>query len=81
MEVIAIGGYDEVGKNMTAVKSKDEIVIFDMGFYMPKLLDFEEGDPDPRELSTDDLIKRGVLPDDHILDKDKERKVVEPWNF
>ncbi len=73
MEVIAIGGYDEVGKNMTAVKSKDEIVIFDMGFYMPKLLDFEEGDPDPRELSTADLIKRGVLPDDNILDKDKDK--------
>src|SRR3989344_4039555 len=73
MEIIAIGGYDEVGKNMTAVKSNDEIVIFDMGFYMPKLLDFEEGDPDPRKMPAKDLIKRGVLPDDYLLEKDKDK--------
>ena len=71
MEVYAIGGYDEVGKNMTAVKIKDEIIIFDMGFYLPKLLDFEEGDP--RDLTTKDLIKIGVLPDDSILEKEKNK--------
>src|SRR3989344_5238889 len=73
MDIIAIGGYSEVGKNMTAVKSNNEIVIFDMGFYMPKLLDFEEGDPDPREMSPQDLIERGVLPDDNILEREKEK--------
>lgn len=73
MDIIAIGGYSEVGKNMTAVKSRDEIVIFDMGFYMPKLLDFEEGDPDPREMPAQDLIERGVLPDDNILEREKDK--------
>ena len=38
MEIMSIGGYSEVGKNMTAVKVQDEIVIFDMGLYLPSIL-------------------------------------------
>jgi len=74
MEVFAIGGYDEVGKNMTAIKIKDDIIIFDMGFYLPKLLNYEEGDP--RDLGTKDMIKIGVLPDDSKLDKDKVKAII-----
>ena len=29
VEVIAIGGYEEVGKNMTAVKVGEDVIIFD----------------------------------------------------
>ena len=29
IEIIAVGGYDEVGRNMTAVRCGKEIVIFD----------------------------------------------------
>jgi len=73
MEVFAIGGYDEVGKNMTAIKVKDEIVVCDMGFFLPKLLDFEDGDPDPRTLGAAELIQIGVLPDDSMLEQQKEK--------
>ena len=31
MEVIAVGGYEEVGRNMTAVRVDNEVLIFDMG--------------------------------------------------
>ncbi len=31
VEVIAIGRYEEVGKNMTAVKIGEDVIIFDMG--------------------------------------------------
>ena len=31
IEVIAVGGYEEIGKNMTAVKVNDDVVIFDQG--------------------------------------------------
>ena len=31
VEVIAIGGYQEVGKNMTAVKIGEDVIIFDPG--------------------------------------------------
>lgn len=30
VEVIAVGGYEEVGKNMTAVKIGEDVIIFDM---------------------------------------------------
>mgnify|MGYP006313075829 CR=1 FL=1 len=30
VEIIAIGGYEEVGKNMSAVKINDDVVIFDL---------------------------------------------------
>ena len=32
VEIIAIGGYQEVGKNMTAVRIGDDVVIFDIVF-------------------------------------------------
>ncbi len=31
MEVITIGGFEEVGKNMTAVRTGDDVFIFDIG--------------------------------------------------
>jgi ribonuclease J len=66
MEIFAIGGFTEIGKNMTAVKVGNETAIIDMGLYMPKLLDFEEGDP--RDLSTKQIVKLGIVPDDEILE-------------
>ena len=67
IEVFTIGGYSEVGKNMTAIKIDDEIIILDMGLYLPAVLEYEEGDP--RELNTKDLIKIGAIPNDDILEK------------
>ena len=42
IEVIPVGGYSEVGKNMTAIKIDDEILILDMGLYIPKVVSFDE---------------------------------------
>ena len=70
IEVFAIGGYSEVGKNMTAIKIDDEIVILDMGLYLPAVLEYEEGDP--RDLTTKDLIKIGAIPNDDVLEKYKD---------
>ena len=53
---MTIGGYNEVGKNMTAVKVQDEIVVFDMGLYLPSILKFQE-EGDPRNLGKKELIK------------------------
>ena len=38
VEVIAVGGYEEVGKNMTAVKIGEDVIIFDMGIAYTKTL-------------------------------------------
>lgn len=76
IQVFTIGGYSEIGKNMTAVKIDDEIIILDMGLYLPAVLEYEEGDP--RELTTKDLIKIGAIPNDNIIEKysDKVKAII-----
>ena len=41
MEIHAVGGYSEVGKNMTGLSFNNESVIFDMGVYLPEIINFE----------------------------------------
>ena len=62
VEIIAIGGYEEVGKNMTAVKVNDDVIIFDMGIHLDRINIHEDTDID--RMHSLDLIERGVIPDD-----------------
>nr|MBA4405031.1 ribonuclease J [Nanoarchaeum sp.] len=72
LQIIGIGGYNEVGKNMTLVKYNDESVILDMGFHLPSLVDFEEQGGDRRNLTTKGLQKLGAIPDDSSLNSFKD---------
>lgn len=67
MEIFTIGGYSEVGKNMTAVKTGDDVFIFDGGLYMPAVVELQE--EEDKEYSENRLRSKGALPDDLILDK------------
>jgi len=67
IEIIAVGGYDEVGRNMTAVRCGKEIVIFDMGLRLDQLMIHEDAEVD--EMHSLDLIKIKAIPDDTILQK------------
>ena len=67
MEIATIGGFREVGKNMTAVKVKDDSVVLDMGFYLPKIIDFEEEGGDRRSITSDELKRIGAIPNDNII--------------
>ena len=67
IEICTVGGYSEVGKNMTAVNIDDEVVIFDMGVFLPKIIDFEEEGGDRRNLTAEELIKLGAIPNDHVI--------------
>ncbi|MDR1820577.1 MAG: RNase J family beta-CASP ribonuclease [Methanobrevibacter sp.] len=73
VEVIAIGGYEEVGKNMTAVKVGDEVVIFDMGIHLDRINIHEDTDID--RMHSLDLIERGVIPDDTLM-REVDGKVI-----
>lgn len=42
MKLFAIGGYAEVGRNMTALKVNDEIIIIDMGVHLPSVIRYEK---------------------------------------
>jgi len=65
IEIIAVGGYDEVGRNMTAVRCGKEIVIFDMGLRLDQLMIHEDAEVD--EMHSLDLIKIKAIPDDTVL--------------
>ena len=65
IEIIAAGGYDEVGRNMTAVRCGKEIVIFDMGLRLDQVMIHE--DAEIETMNTPDLIKIKAIPDDSVL--------------
>ncbi len=65
IEIISVGGYNEVGKNMTAVKVDNEVVILDVGLYLPAVVGFED---DQNFLTSDDMIKIGAIPDDNKIE-------------
>ncbi len=67
MEICTVGGYEEVGKNMTAVKTGDDVFIFDMGFYLPGVIELQE---ESKLGYTKSALRRvGGIPDDRVLDK------------
>lgn len=70
-EILTVGGYNEVGKNMTSVKVGEDVIIFDAGLYMPAIIEFQESESGKRQEGVSDKQIRsiGALPDDLILDK------------
>ncbi|MBN2567079.1 RNase J family beta-CASP ribonuclease [Candidatus Woesearchaeota archaeon] len=62
IEIRTVGGYDEVGKNMTAVRVGDEVVLFDMGLHIDNYIAYTE-DEDIINISKDELIGAGAVPD------------------
>jgi ribonuclease J len=74
LEVYTIGGYHEVGKNMTAVKYNNEIIILDMGLHLPNYIKITEDEAeDITRYSLDELRKSEVVPDDSFLMQWKEQ--------
>ena len=65
IEIIAVGGYDEVGRNMTAVRCGKEIVIFDMGLRLDQVMIHE--DAELENMHSLDLIKIKAIPDDTLM--------------
>lgn len=70
MKVYTIGGYNEVGRNMTAVKVRDDIVILDMGYHMEELIGTDEN---VEELSTKAVRAHDIIPDDSAIFSQREK--------
>lgn len=68
MEICTIGGFEEVGKNMTAVKVGDDVIIFDMGIFLPPVIELQEQE-NQQSYTENTLRSVEALPDDRILDK------------
>ena len=67
IEICTVGGYSEVGRNMTAIKVDNEVIILDMGICLPKIIDFEEEGGDRSELNKKHMIKLGAIPNDNVI--------------
>jgi ribonuclease J len=65
IEIATIGGYEEVGRQMTAVRAGDDIVIFDMGLNLSKVLIHDNVETE--RMHSLDLIDMGAIPDDRVM--------------
>ena len=66
IRLITVGGYNEVGRNMTALQIDDDVFLFDCGLYLPPIVELEE-----REKAYNEKALREIdaVPDDLILDR------------
>ncbi len=60
----AIGGYSEVGRNMTAIEIGDDAFIFDSGLYLPPIVEMEDSKVGYTEKK---LHEAGAIPDDTVI--------------
>ncbi len=69
IEMCAVGGFSEVGRNMTALRIGNEVIILDMGFNIPEIvrLQEEESETSKEHLSVDKLIVEQAIPNDKVL--------------
>ncbi len=66
MKIHTIGGYSEVGKNMTALDLGEDVILFDSGLFLPAIVGVSEREKIPTEKGMRHL---GALPDDLYLEK------------
>jgi len=58
--IIAVGGYNEMGRNMTAIRVGEEVIIMDMGLRLDRVQIHEDVEIDQK--NSRDLINMGVIP-------------------
>jgi len=79
IEIAAVGGYSEVGKNMTAIKVDNEVIICDMGLHLEPYIQYTDEEDFDKILSAKELLKVGAIPDDSVIENWKrEVKAIIP---
>ncbi len=73
LKIHGVGGYDEVGKNMTAIEHKEDVLLCDAGLYLPAVINVSEREKIPTEHS---MRAIGALPNDHYLEEENLRNKV-----
>ncbi len=66
IEICTVSGYDEVGKNMTAVRVDNEVILLDMGIHLDSYIRYTRDD-DYFDITKSELIKAGAIPDDSVI--------------
>ena len=74
IEVFAVGGYGEVGRNMTAIKVGDEVFLLDMGLHMPNYIKYTEEEETEQKVHTaEELRKAKAIPEDTLIQEWRSR--------
>jgi ribonuclease J len=67
IEIRTVGGYNEVGKNMTAIRIDDTVLILDMGIHLERYIKLTE-EEDLVKFSVQDFTEAGAVPDISMID-------------
>ena len=67
IEIRSVGGYSEFGRNMTAIKIDDTVIIVDMGIHMENYIKLQ-GQEEIDFVSTKRLLDTGSIPEYHTID-------------
>ncbi|MDR5674517.1 ribonuclease J [Halalkaliarchaeum sp. AArc-GB] len=77
IEIATIGGYEEVGRQMTAVRAGEDVVVFDMGLNLSQVLIHDNVETE--QMHSLDLIDMGAIPDDRVMsDLEGDVKAIVP---
>lgn len=68
IEVRAVGGYGEVGRNMVAIRVDNEVIICDMGVHLENYISLTE-DEDVVNIPTEVLIAKQAVPDISLIEE------------
>ncbi|MBW2975915.1 RNase J family beta-CASP ribonuclease [Candidatus Woesearchaeota archaeon] len=68
IEIYTVGGYNEVGKNCTAINVDNEVLLIDLGIHLENYIKLTQ-DEDIVKISADKLMNAGAVPDISLLDK------------
>ena len=73
VDIYSVGGFSEVGKNMTVVDMGEDAVIFDAGLFLPPIVELEEQE----KYHTEKMLRMiKAIPSDHLLDSKNIRQKV-----
>jgi len=76
VEIAAVGGWGEIGRNMTAVKVEDDVVLFDMGLHLPNYINLTDEEIGEYATKTEASLKRAdAIPQDGTI-KDWRANVI-----
>ncbi len=79
VEICTVGGYNEVGKNMTAIKVAEDVIIMDMGLHMENYVRVKGDEDEFGTINAASLLKASAIPDDSCIeDWRKQVKLIVP---
>jgi ribonuclease J len=71
IDIYAVGGYDDVGKNSTAINVDGEVILIDLGVHLENYIKLTE-DEDLIKISPEKLMDVGAVPNISVLNGIKE---------